>query len=728
MLFLKFSSNSYSSLGTEIPEGPKAIKSYVKAPLALSRKTSLVGLSLRSNYLLGIVATKTFASQGLFFAFGEGVASYCKHLCRLPSITCFGLASPKLEGDRQERSNPSKKHTPSVLFASQFTCLGFVKALGSSSGMLRSFFVLASISWEATSGEIERHRKHEIGFGLWGYPLAHRTTLAKEETQHLARKTLARSKQGAKDAIEEQKFFISCAKSRIETNRCFYGCFYLGPFDPGQSLTVANALRRTLLSELRGIAITSVEIEGALHEYSNLPGVRDSVLDILLNLKEIVLKKKNYLKFFKTQVGYLRAQGPGIVTAADLLFPPFLQCVDPEQYIATLSEDGFLNMKFFINEGKNYHIQTSVVFPVASAARDLQSNSFIACAKVAKVASCEANKQGQQTFSAVLASQIGLASPQEANKPKPSTQLTQPKVIQATTPTVKKTVHRKPPKQELERNSEATLEAFILKKKDLASNSLLIDAVFMPVLKVNYIIESHELANDLLAGSPNLYNPEENFLSNFKLDKIRNAKLQSNSGEEGILVACEAKPSVVLRGTPTSNSPLVRWMKQTPLLAQSNSSNTFGDRVLFRKRIKKKKQPLASKLKQALTASLGELRTANVVIPLQEGFVALSPYSEASPKKVISTEGANKQEESNFLIRNTKTTQAKIDLKQNVVLEIWTNGSLHPRQALNKALKNILSVFYRLKKVKFMGSMYKSEKSYKNYFIAKSKPLSKKQH
>nr|YP_009238370.1 alpha subunit of RNA polymerase [Bracteacoccus aerius]AMO01247.1 alpha subunit of RNA polymerase [Bracteacoccus aerius] len=157
--------------------------------------------------------------------------------------------------------------------------------------------------------------------------------------------------------------FISCQESRIENPRSFYGCFYLGPFNSSQSLTVANALRRTLLSELSGIAITSVEIEGAAHEYSTLPGIRDSVLDILLNLKQIVLKsfwvdsvqaQKNSMQ---PMIGYLQARGPGIVRAADLKLPPSVQCVDPDQYVASLNADGFLNMKIIINRGKNYIIQ-----------------------------------------------------------------------------------------------------------------------------------------------------------------------------------------------------------------------------------------------------------------------------------------------------------------------------------------------------------------------------------
>ena len=144
------------------------------------------------------------------------------------------------------------------------------------------------------------------------------------------------------------QFFISCKESKIENNRSFYGCFNIGPFEPSQSITIANALRRTLLSELYGLSIVSVEMEGVTHEYSNIKGVKDSVLDILLNLKDIVLKKTINTIGIKPQVGYLKIRGPGVVRAGNLKLPPFIQSVDPDQYIATLTHDGFLDMKFII--------------------------------------------------------------------------------------------------------------------------------------------------------------------------------------------------------------------------------------------------------------------------------------------------------------------------------------------------------------------------------------------
>lgn len=157
--------------------------------------------------------------------------------------------------------------------------------------------------------------------------------------------------------LNKESFFISCRESRIESPQSFYGCFYLGPFSPSQSLTVANALRRTLLSDLKGLAITSVEIDGVLHEYSTLEGVKESVLDILLNLKEIVLKATMEIK--KPQMGYLGVRGPGVIRAGDLKLPLGVQCVDPTQYICSLSDDGFLSMRFKIRQGKNFVIQNT---------------------------------------------------------------------------------------------------------------------------------------------------------------------------------------------------------------------------------------------------------------------------------------------------------------------------------------------------------------------------------
>ena len=176
-----------------------------------------------------------------------------------------------------------------------------------------------------------------------------------------------------------EHLLLSCIESRVENNRSFYGRFQLGPFDLGQGLTVATALRRTLLSELTGLAITAVAIRGASHEYSTLCGVRESVLDILLNLKQIVfsivdseLENNSFSKsaikknLSESQIGFLKVSGPGIVKARDIKLPTSIQCVDPDQYIATLADNGSLEIRFIICEGKNYIVQTTSPSDISS--------------------------------------------------------------------------------------------------------------------------------------------------------------------------------------------------------------------------------------------------------------------------------------------------------------------------------------------------------------------------
>nr|YP_009105616.1 alpha subunit of RNA polymerase [Xylochloris irregularis]AIT94339.1 alpha subunit of RNA polymerase [Xylochloris irregularis] len=145
-------------------------------------------------------------------------------------------------------------------------------------------------------------------------------------------------------------------KSQIEDKKSFYAYYQLGPFSLGHSATVANSLRRSLLTELAGVAISEVEIQGVTHEYSALRGVRESVLEILVNLKNIVLTSSHKLR--KPALGYLRVQGPGVVRANLLVLPSYVQAVDPEQYIATLSYDGSLNIKFFVSSGAGNSINT----------------------------------------------------------------------------------------------------------------------------------------------------------------------------------------------------------------------------------------------------------------------------------------------------------------------------------------------------------------------------------
>ena len=149
---------------------------------------------------------------------------------------------------------------------------------------------------------------------------------------------------------------LSCIDSKIINSTKFYGRFELGTWSSGQAITIANTLRRGLLSELTGTSITFVKIIGISHEYDTLPGIRECVLDILLNLKQIILKSE--FKIFSPQIGFLNVKGPGIIRARDLNLPFFINLIDPNQYIATLTNNSQLNIKFLIHSGKKYLIHT----------------------------------------------------------------------------------------------------------------------------------------------------------------------------------------------------------------------------------------------------------------------------------------------------------------------------------------------------------------------------------
>lgn len=154
------------------------------------------------------------------------------------------------------------------------------------------------------------------------------------------------------------KLIFSCIESRIEDNQNLYGCFKLGPFYLNQGLTIATVLRRLLLSDLEGLSVVFVKIEGVRHEYSILNGVKESVLEILANLKQIQFKTHGIIH--RPQVAYLSIQGPKIISAGDVRLPSKIKCVDPSQYIATISADGNLKMKLFICQGKRYCLQSSL--------------------------------------------------------------------------------------------------------------------------------------------------------------------------------------------------------------------------------------------------------------------------------------------------------------------------------------------------------------------------------
>lgn len=146
------------------------------------------------------------------------------------------------------------------------------------------------------------------------------------------------------------QFQIECVESYTDKDQGQFGKFIIEPLERGQGTTVGNALRRVLLSNLEGAAVTAVRIAGVNHEFATIPGVREDVLEILLNMKEIVLKSHSS----QMQIGRLLAKGSSTVTSGQFDLPSEVEVVDPSQYVATLSEGATLEMEFRVEKGRGY--------------------------------------------------------------------------------------------------------------------------------------------------------------------------------------------------------------------------------------------------------------------------------------------------------------------------------------------------------------------------------------
>nr|YP_009395233.1 RNA polymerase a-subunit [Bryothamnion seaforthii]ARW64001.1 RNA polymerase a-subunit [Bryothamnion seaforthii] len=147
-------------------------------------------------------------------------------------------------------------------------------------------------------------------------------------------------------------FQIECIESKTKGAREQYGHFVLEPLKKGQGITVGNSLRRTILSDLQGTAIVAVRIAGINHEFSTITGVREDVLEIILNLKEVVLKSHSK----EPQIGRVRIQGPAIITTGLFDLPPEIEVIDPKQYIATVCNNTIFEMEFRIEQGYGYRL------------------------------------------------------------------------------------------------------------------------------------------------------------------------------------------------------------------------------------------------------------------------------------------------------------------------------------------------------------------------------------
>uniref|UniRef100_UPI00300370BF RNA polymerase alpha subunit n=1 Tax=Alchemilla microcarpa TaxID=1053328 RepID=UPI00300370BF len=146
-----------------------------------------------------------------------------------------------------------------------------------------------------------------------------------------------------------------CVESRADSKRLYYGRFILAPLMKGQADTIGIAMRRALLGEIEGTCITRAKSEKIPHEYSTFGGIQESVHEILMNLKEIVLRSNMY----GTRNASICVKGPGYVTAQDIILPPSIEIVDNTQHIANITEPINLCIELQIERNRGYRIKTT---------------------------------------------------------------------------------------------------------------------------------------------------------------------------------------------------------------------------------------------------------------------------------------------------------------------------------------------------------------------------------
>nr|AMC32285.1 RNA polymerase alpha subunit [Vicia villosa] len=154
--------------------------------------------------------------------------------------------------------------------------------------------------------------------------------------------------------VSTQTLQWKCVESRVDSKRLYYGRFILSPLMKGQADTIGIAMRRILLGEIEGTCITRAKSEKLPHEYSTIVGIQESIHEILMNLKEIVLRSNLY----GTRDASICFKGPGYVTAQDIILPPSVEVIDNTQHIAHLTEPIHLCIELQIERKRGYHIKT----------------------------------------------------------------------------------------------------------------------------------------------------------------------------------------------------------------------------------------------------------------------------------------------------------------------------------------------------------------------------------
>jgi DNA-directed RNA polymerase alpha subunit len=505
---------------------------------------------------------------------------------------------------------------------------------------------------------------------------------------------------------------FSCLESRIEDNGALFGRYLLGPLRIGQATTVATALRRALLSEVQGIGITAVEIVGASHQYSSIKGVRESVLDIILSLKQIVLRGTTVHDL--PAIGYINIQGPGIVTANDLILPNGICCVNSNQRVATLSANGLLKIKFVVSVGK------SRLTPYADSAHFLSEKVFQPRTRLGgsgrlplhqrkrlrQAESTLAERQGYGAKDLWFISKLHkivwgrenniILYNKKRRSNVPSANLAQGMVNSYIYPFQRVSSSIKDSET---LDSEAFSEKWTLSanKKELSSLNASTSA-----LKKGLLISSSSLKSRFFKGIQNYELPDVK-----PLPPITSRKLGVGKG----LTQKEIN-LVPLKEKHISIEAAKRFNRQLDDLAFDPPVKETGRPVFFEKPAEKFPPNL---LPEGMGGGVfNEVEESNSV----EGGFVVAEALKASRANINSIDenkdGQMRKGPKPLLSRSilpidpnfTPITRVNFAIqideqwqepRERIVLEVWSNGSIHPRQAIHEAATNLVYIFSLLR-------------------------------
>ena len=430
-------------------------------------------------------------------------------------------------------------------------------------------------------------------------------------------------------------FEIRCDESRLETTNLIYGKFTLGPFLPGQATTFGNALRRSLLAELSGLAITAFEIIGVMQEFSTLPGLRESILDLSLNLKQIVLT--GVLPHSTPPIGFLHVRGPAIIKAIDLKLPVGVYCASPNQYIATLGSNGMLHLKFVVSVGKGYSIQPYSVYRSLSKVKLQPSSNF------------DNTILGAKNIN--YAKQVGYESFKDVNLSSTPVPLEGKETNLAN----KETVTRPTNSKELYVENKNSIPSAARSEKALAGYK----GTGVPIGVPDPVKgkEFQPQRNDFFSKKNNSYASEKKILEKSCVS------MRNSQGTPSCARPLQGTGVALAGGTPKELALSSKAFPSTFLISEKNSNSSYIN----------------------IQTQLFQRITPHQVLPIDAVF---TPVSQV-----------------NFL---TEVNDRFETARENIVLEIWTNGSIHPKRALEEATLSLVQNFDTLlKKIQQASSFYK---------------------